>query len=83
MVPGAVLLPPGGTLELRSVAQDPAAAVAWIEERPVWPTSPLTALSEDDAEESFRQYVTDLVPPGVALDAPATPGCREDSSPDR
>ncbi|MBG0852755.1 hypothetical protein I2W78_13120 [Streptomyces spinoverrucosus] len=74
VVPGAILLPPEGTLELRSVPQDPSAAVAWIGGEPVWPTSPLTALAEDDEEDSFRQYVTDLVPSGVALDAPPTPG---------
>ncbi len=56
VVPSAVLLPPEGSLELRSVPQDPVAAVAWIGEEPVWPTSPLTVLDEDGGEG---------VPPGV------------------
>ncbi|MFF7438943.1 hypothetical protein [Streptomyces sp. NPDC008122] len=83
VVPTAVLLPPEGSLELRSVPQDPAAAVAWIGEEPVWPTSPLTVLDEDGGEEFLRGYVTDLVPPGVALDAVPAPDYPAESSPDR
>ncbi|MFF8601104.1 hypothetical protein ACF065_18420 [Streptomyces sp. NPDC015232] len=80
VVPEAVLLPAEGTLELRSAPGDDGAAVAWIQGEPVWPTSPLTVLSEDGAEDAFRAYVTELVPPDVVLDVATAPDPRPGSS---
>ncbi|MFD5322591.1 hypothetical protein [Streptomyces sp. NPDC127092] len=79
--PSAVLLPTEGTLDLRSAPQDSAAAVAVIGEQLVWPFGPLTLLADQDEEEYFRQYVTDLVPPGVALDPSDAHGHPTESSP--
>ncbi len=74
-VPAAASLPPEGTLEMRSLPEEPAFAVAWTGGRPVWPGGPLVLLAEDeDEEEHLRRYVTGLVPPGVVLDVPSTPG---------
>ncbi|MFF6834778.1 hypothetical protein ACFY84_23345 [Streptomyces sp. NPDC012438] len=71
-VPAAASLPPEGTLEMRSLPEEPAFAVAWTGGRPVWPGGPLVLLAEDGDEEEFlRRYVTDLVPPGVVLDVPS------------
>ncbi|MFF5453057.1 hypothetical protein ACFY40_17680 [Streptomyces sp. NPDC012950] len=75
-VPAAASLPPEGTLEMRALPEAPAFAVAWTAGRPVWPSGPLVLLEEgeeDDEEEFLRQYVTSLVPPGVALDVPPRP----------
>ncbi|MER7910252.1 hypothetical protein [Streptomyces sp. NPDC096068] len=78
--PAAASLPPEGTLEIRTLPEAPAFAVAWTAGRPVWPSGPLVLLDdndnenegeEGDEEEFLRQYVTTLVPPGVALDVPA------------
>ncbi|MFI9628898.1 hypothetical protein [Streptomyces sp. NPDC052042] len=66
--PGALSLPPQGTAEVRSTVDDPAAAVAFVDGRPVWPTSPLSDLSGEGEREAFAEYVADLVPPGVTLD---------------
>ncbi|MFB7029515.1 MULTISPECIES: hypothetical protein [unclassified Streptomyces] len=74
-LPAAASLPPEGTLEMRSLPEDPAFAVAWTGGRPVWPGGPLVLLAENgDEEESLRRYVTDLVPSGVVLDVPSALG---------
>lgn len=67
--PAALRLPAQGTTEVHSTDRDPAAAVAFVDGRPVWPISPLADLSDEEEEERLRQYVQDLVPPGVTLDS--------------
>ncbi|ALO12572.1 hypothetical protein AQF52_6986 [Streptomyces venezuelae] len=81
--PGAVHLPHQGTTQLRSTAEDPAAAVAFVGGGPVWPMNPLTDLTDEEEREAFTQYVTDLVPLGVTLGAPDTTDYRLERPADR
>lgn len=62
--PGALHLPPWGTARLHRAAGDPW-AVAFVEGRPVWPTSPLFDLTDEEEAKDLRAYVEELVPPGV------------------